>query len=88
MRCDDVYTIFNTRVLSSPRQIYFLTYRITSGTVVIERQLSEILLQIAYPLLAPMVYQARPPKAWVAYENVRVVGYGDVRIVQSNKARA
>ncbi len=74
-RCDgDVYTIFNARVLSNPRQMCFLTYRITSGTVVIERQPGEILLQIAYPLLAPVRYQARLPKAWVTYESVKVGG--------------
>ncbi len=37
-RCEgDVYAIFNSQVLSNPRQICFLTYRIESGAVVIER---------------------------------------------------
>ncbi|MCF6254997.1 MAG: RES family NAD+ phosphorylase [Gammaproteobacteria bacterium] len=46
-RCDgDVYAIFNSQVLSNPRQMCFLTYRITSGSVIVERQPGKILFQI------------------------------------------
>jgi len=41
-RCDgDVYAVFNRRVLSSPRQLCYLTYQIKSGQVIVERQPGE-----------------------------------------------
>lgn len=46
-RCGgDIYAIFNPRVLSNPRQVCFLTYRIESGAVVVERQPGEQILQV------------------------------------------
>ncbi|MDT8384537.1 MAG: RES family NAD+ phosphorylase [Gammaproteobacteria bacterium] len=46
-RCEGtVYAIFNARVLSNPRPACFLSYRIESGSVSIERQPGEIILRI------------------------------------------
>ncbi len=46
-RCEgDVYAIFNSRVLSSPRQSCYLTYRLEGGFVTVERQPGEQLLRI------------------------------------------
>lgn len=46
-RCEgDIYAIFNPQILSNPRQRCFLTYRIESGSVIVERQLGKILFQI------------------------------------------
>lgn len=46
-RCDgDIYAIFTSRVLSSPRHICYLTYRIDAGSVAIERNPGEPLLSI------------------------------------------
>lgn len=46
-RCEgEIYAIFNPQMLSNPRQMCFLTYRIESGSVIVERQPGEILLQI------------------------------------------
>lgn len=46
-RCaGDVYAIFNPQVLSNPRQVCYLTYRIEGGAVSVERQLGQVLLRI------------------------------------------
>lgn len=42
----DVYAIFNSKVLSNPRQICFLTYRTEDGSVFVERQPRQLLLKI------------------------------------------
>jgi hypothetical protein len=56
-RCDgDVYAIFNAQVLSNPRQMCFLTYRIASGAVIIERHPDP---------LTPYPYQREKKKAGV-----------------------
>jgi hypothetical protein len=46
-RCEgDIYAIFNQRILSNPRQVCYLSYRIEEGLVIIERQPGEVLLRI------------------------------------------
>lgn len=46
-RCDgNVYAIFNKQVLSNPRQQCYLSYRISAGQVLIERQPDELIMQI------------------------------------------
>lgn len=46
-RCNgDVYAIFNPRVLSHPRQVCYLSYRLSGGQVAVERQPGEILLTL------------------------------------------
>jgi len=46
-RCEgDIFAIFNPQILSNPRQVCYLTYRIESGSVMVERQPGETLFQI------------------------------------------
>lgn len=46
-RCEgEVYAIFNQRVLSNPRHVCYLSYRIEDGSVIIERQTGEVVLRI------------------------------------------
>ncbi len=46
-RCEgDIYAVFNSQVLSDPRQVYYLTYQIKTGSVFVERQPGEVLLKI------------------------------------------
>jgi hypothetical protein len=46
-RCGgDIYAVFNRRVLSNPKKICYLSYRIEGGPITIERQPGEVLLRI------------------------------------------
>ncbi|OGT21320.1 MAG: hypothetical protein A2V90_03480 [Gammaproteobacteria bacterium RBG_16_57_12] len=46
-RCEgEIYAIFNPQVLSNPRQLCYLTYRIEGGSVTIERQAGDLLMRI------------------------------------------
>jgi len=46
-RCEgDVYAVFNQQVLSNPRQVCYLSYRIEDGAITVERQPGEVFLRI------------------------------------------
>jgi hypothetical protein len=46
-RCEgDIYAVFNPRVLSNPRALCFLTYRIEGQAVAVERRPGEVLMRI------------------------------------------
>lgn len=46
-RCaGDIFAIFNSQVLSQPRPLCFLTYRLQAGSVIVERQRGEVWLRI------------------------------------------
>ena len=46
-RCDgNIFAVFKPQVLSNPRSLCYLTYRVETGSVVVERQPGDVLLRI------------------------------------------